>query len=60
VTTTLGAVRLMRSILFNVSPTDPMILVGMAGVLATLTLLGAYLPTRATGRVDPAALLHRP
>lgn len=55
---TLALVRLMTSIVFGVSPTDPTILAGTAAALAALALVAAYVPTRVAGRVDSAVLLR--
>lgn len=54
----LALTRLMRSILYDVSPADPTVLgVACVGVLAA-TLGACYLPARAAARVDPIQTLR--
>lgn len=45
--------RLMRSFLYEVSPTDPVSLAGAATALLAAALLASWLPARAGTRVDP-------
>ncbi|HEX5436315.1 MAG TPA: ABC transporter permease [Gemmatimonadaceae bacterium] len=54
----LGASRLLRSLLFQVNPTDPLTLAGVCVVLVVVTLVAAYLPARRAMRVDPAQVLR--
>jgi len=49
--------RLLRGLLFEVSPLDPVVLAAAAAVLAGTALLAAYLPARRATRVDPIAAL---
>ena len=51
--------RVMQSLLFNVSPTDPLTLGGVAVVLAVLGAVAAYAPARRATRVDPVEVLRR-
>jgi putative ABC transport system permease protein len=56
-----GAVALSRalsSLLFNLSPTDPGTLGGVAVLLAAVALLASYLPARRATRVDPLVALR--
>jgi predicted permease len=55
----LATTRVMQSLLFNVSPTDPMTLGGVAAVLALLGALAAYAPARRATKVDPVEVLRR-
>ncbi len=55
---TLGATRLLRSLLFDVSPTDPLTL-GLASlVLLFVAVAAALLPARRATRIDPAQALR--
>ena len=54
----LFASRLVRSLLFNVQPTDPVAVVGACGVLLVVALLAAYVPARRASAVDPAHALR--
>ena len=49
--------RLLRSVLFGVSPADPATLAGAVGVLAAAMLLACYLPARRASSLDPARTL---
>jgi len=49
---------LLRSLLFQVSPNDPMTLAGGVGILAGVALLAAYLPAHRATRIDPAQALR--
>lgn len=50
--------RVLRSLLFEVSPTDPVILIGVALLLLCLALAASYLPARKAARVDPMTSLR--
>jgi predicted permease len=50
--------RLMRGLLFEVQPLDPLALGGAALLLAAAAVLATYLPARRAARVDPAAMLR--
>jgi ABC-type antimicrobial peptide transport system permease subunit len=58
----LGAVattRVLQSLLFGVSPTDPVTLGGVTVVLVMLGALAAYAPARRATKVDPVEVLRR-
>jgi len=53
-----GFGRLMRSLLFNVSPTDPATLATIALLLSAVALLACWLPARRATKVDPMEALR--
>jgi predicted permease len=54
----LGVARVIGSMLYGVGATDPVALVGAAGVLIAAALLAAYLPMRRAVDVDPMRSLR--
>ncbi len=49
--------RLMNSLLFGISPLDPVTYVGVPFVLATAAVLASYLPARRAAAIDPVETL---
>lgn len=54
----LALTRLMKSLLFEVSPADPVTYGAAASGLIVAALLGSYLPARRAARVDPVQALR--
>ena len=50
--------RVMKTLLFSVSPTDPATFASVAFLLIGLALIASYLPARRATRVDPLAALR--
>ncbi len=51
-------VRLMRTLLFGISPLDPVTFTAVPLVLATAAALASYLPARRTAAIDPVEALR--
>jgi predicted permease len=54
----LALTRLLRSILFQVAPTDPMTYVAVCALLAAVTFVACALPARRATRTDPMVALR--
>jgi predicted permease len=55
----LAAGRLTRSLVVDVSPSDPRILAGVAAVIVIVASLAAFLPARRASAVDPIVVLRQ-
>jgi predicted permease len=54
----LACTRLMSSLLYGVSPTDPLTLAAVSLLLAAVTLAASYIPARQAAAVDPMVALR--
>lgn len=54
----IGLTRILRGLLFEVTPTDPLTFVGVGAVLAIAALSACYVPARRAARVNPTVALR--
>ena len=54
----IAIMRLMESLLYEVSPYDPMTLTGVVALLLGAAWLASYLPARRTSRIDPIGTMR--
>lgn len=54
----IGVTRYLRSLLYDVSPTDPLILVGTCAVLLVVALAASWIPARRAAALDPSDALR--
>jgi len=52
------AMRILRALLYQVRPTDPLVFSGLALLLLAVALLAGYIPARRATRVDPLTTLR--
>ena len=50
--------RFLRSLLYGVTPNDPVTLAGASALLVLIALLASWIPARRAARVDPAEALR--
>ena len=54
----IASTRMLRGLLYDVSPTDPLTLGATCAVLLATALLSSWLPARRAANVDPASVLR--
>jgi putative ABC transport system permease protein len=54
----LSVTRLLRTLLFGVSPFDPASFIGVSVMLTSIALVASYIPARRAARVDPVEALR--
>jgi putative ABC transport system permease protein len=54
----LGFTRVLRGLLFGVTPTDPVVFAAVPALLVAAAALACYLPARRATRIDPVAALR--
>ena len=50
--------RILSSLLYDVTPTDPLTLASVSLLLAAITLVAGYIPARRAARIDPVVALR--
>ena len=53
-----GLTRLLRTLLFEITPTDPLTYSGVVGLLVVVAFLACYIPARRATKVDPLVALR--
>ena len=54
----LAATRVMRSLLYDVAPSDPVTFAAIVALLGAAALLASWIPARRAARVDPVETLR--
>jgi putative ABC transport system permease protein len=54
----IGPTFVLRGLLFQVKPTDPVILISVAGLLGLTALVACYAPARRATRIDTMVALR--
>jgi ABC-type antimicrobial peptide transport system permease subunit len=52
------ATRFLVTLLYGVSPVDPVTLLSVCGLLVVVTMVASYVPARRATRIDPALALR--
>jgi ABC-type antimicrobial peptide transport system permease subunit len=56
--TAVAVTRVLSGMLFGITPTDPVVFASVAGMLAVVAALAAYIPARHASMVDPLIALR--
>ena len=48
----------MRSLLFQIAPTDPLVFFGLTSLLLLVAVLATYVPARRALKINPVETLH--
>jgi ABC-type antimicrobial peptide transport system permease subunit len=54
----LAATRLLQTMIYDVSPTDPAVMVAVAFLLAAITVVACFVPAWRATRIDPVVALR--
>ena len=54
----LGVARISASMLYGISPTDPVSIIVTMGLLGAASLLASYFPARRAAKIDPMKALR--
>jgi putative ABC transport system permease protein len=54
-----GLLRYLSTMVYDIKPTDPVVLGSVSSLLVTVALAAAYLPARRAARVDPVSALRQ-
>lgn len=54
----MAVTRVMNSLLYDVSPTDPLTFIGVALLLTVVAMLACYIPARRAAKIDPIEALR--
>jgi putative ABC transport system permease protein len=57
--TAIAGTRILATMLFQVRPSDPLVYLGVAGLLGVVTLVACYIPARRACEIDPLAALRQ-
>jgi putative ABC transport system permease protein len=55
----LAGTRILRSLLFDVSPTDPVVLIGTSTVLVVIAAVASLAPARRAAKIDPVEAMRQ-
>ena len=53
-----GLTRVLRNLLFEVTPTDPTTFIGVTLLIAAVSVAAYYIPARRAARIDPMVALR--